>query len=284
MIYIFTALYKEAAGIIQYYGLKRQDVDKRIQIFAKDDVVLTVTGVGAVNAATVVSYVLTRYGATDTDFLVNLGTCAARTSLEREIFLCNKITDDVTGKTFYPDVLWKHDFKEISVTTVSNVLEQKDIAESVSQETVFDMEASAIYQAGSFFMGPHQMNFVKVVSDAGVDEGTSTTLDIEKMLKLHLREIVNYLEELKCISKDLLEKKEQIQDTREGKERFNKLTADMKCSVTMENELKQYYEYSRLAGIDFWEKVECYYREEILPCKSKREGKDILNELTGKLL
>ena len=33
-----------------------------------------------------------------------------------------------------------------------------------------DMEGAAIYQAGSYWLGPHQMSFIKVISDHGTDQ------------------------------------------------------------------------------------------------------------------
>lgn len=33
---------------------------------------------------------------------------------------------------------------------------------------LYDMEAAAVYQAGAYYFGPHQMTFLKVVTDHGV--------------------------------------------------------------------------------------------------------------------
>ena len=40
------------------------------------------------------------------------------------------------------------------------------------------MEAAAVYQAAAFFVGPHRMHFIKLVSDAGerIDQSKITEL------------------------------------------------------------------------------------------------------------
>ena len=44
-----------------------------------------------------------------------------------------------------------------------------DEAETTGQ-TVHDMEAAACYEAGNFYYGPHQMIFLKVVTDHGIEK------------------------------------------------------------------------------------------------------------------
>ena len=123
MVYIFAALYKEAEAMIHAFKLKKVCDNSKFQEFMNEEsgICLVVTGVGCIPAAVAVSCVCTKYEVKEEDFLVNIGTCA---SLEPvgSIFLCNKITDENTGRTFYPDILFKHPFMECEVYTYGKIV------------------------------------------------------------------------------------------------------------------------------------------------------------------
>ena len=70
-------------------------------------------------------------------------------------FSGNKLTEQMTGRTFYPDMLMKANFRECEIVTVARVLNEG------SDSVVYDMEAAAVYQAAAFFVGPHRMHFIK---------------------------------------------------------------------------------------------------------------------------
>ena len=88
------------------------------------------------------------------------------------IFLLNKLLDQNSDRTFYPDMLIKSDLMEASCITGSTVLSQRAAAfMAVAAEgyDLYDMESAAVYQAGNLFLGPHQMSFIRVVSDRGTE-------------------------------------------------------------------------------------------------------------------
>ena len=176
MIYIFTALYHEAHCFISYYHLKRDAADTRFQVFCSEDgeICLTVTGAGEIAAAAAVASICTGRQPGRGDFLINIGICAAAGG---QIFLCNK-------RTFYPDMIYRHEFAEGCVITGRNLWMRqggtegsvcgmqipKYIESAVSedcaeirnlsddlQQVLYDMEAAAIYQAGAYSFAPHQM-------------------------------------------------------------------------------------------------------------------------------
>ncbi|MBP3802998.1 MAG: hypothetical protein J6I76_03740, partial [Oribacterium sp.] len=89
-----------------------------------------------------------------------------------DIFLLNKLLDQNADRTFYPDMLIKTDLREASGITGSTVLSQRAAAfMAVAAEgyDLYDMESAAVYQAGNLFLGPHQMSFIRVVSDRGTE-------------------------------------------------------------------------------------------------------------------
>ena len=274
MIYIFSAFYAEAKNIIDHYGLKKEKSPEtvRFDVFANDSIRLVITGVGEINAAAAVSNIGGAYGISPDDEILNVG-CGAGFGNETclgSIFLGNKLTEQMTGRTFYPDMLMKTNLMECEIVTVTRVLnEGRDSA-------VYDMEAAAVYQAAAFFVGPHRMHFIKLVSDAGerIDQSKITEL-----FALQEEKIYGYIDMLLSVGGN----KASIDDTKSAWN-IDGLISDMRCSKVMGDQLAQLIKYCRLSGIDYKAVLDEYYTKGMLPCESKREGKKCLFELKQRLL
>ena len=81
----------------------------RFDVFTNDSIRLVITGVGEINAAAAVSNIGGAYGISPDDEILNVG-CGAGFSSDiclGSIFLGNKLTEQMTGRTFYPDMLMK---------------------------------------------------------------------------------------------------------------------------------------------------------------------------------
>ncbi len=200
MIYLFTAMYCEAHPLIQQYQLKKETTQTHFQVFSNESnhMRLVITGTGMIAAAAAVSSVCTKYPPEDYDFLVNIGICAG-TSKKKDLFLCNKITEQTTGKTFYPDILYQHPFCEARVITGAKPF-QKDDLEKSKETCLYDMEASAIYQSGSYFFGPHQMFFLKTISDCGDFENV-TPNQVQCQIAAHMDRMIEFCDQLNKIRK-----------------------------------------------------------------------------------
>ena len=289
MIYIFSAFYAEAKNIIDHYGLKKGKSPEtvRFDVFANDSIRLVITGVGEINAAAAVSNIGGAYGISPDDEILNVG-CGAGFSSDiclGSIFLGNKLTEQMTGRTFYPDMLMKTGYRECEIITAVRVLNEG------SDSVVYDMEAAAVYQAAAFFVGPHSMHFIKLVSDAGerVDQSKITEL-----FALQEEKICGYIDMLLSACAD----KASIDDKTKGKNiadsnatddtksawNIDRLISDMRCSKVMGDQLAQLIKYCRLSGIDYKAVLDEYYTKGLLPCESKREGKKCLFELKQRLL
>ena len=64
----------------------------------------------------------------------------------------------------------------------------------------------------------------------------------------------------------------------------NQLAEDLHCSVTMKAELMQLLKYWRLTGFNAETLIHSYYEQELLPCKDKKVGRRLLDELQNKWL
>lgn len=278
MIYLFTAMHCEARAIIQHYHLKKETAQTRFPIFSNEDagIRLAVTGVGSIAAAIVTGSVCTQYSVGYGDFLVNPGIAAGKAQTGT-LFFCNQIQEAATGRTFYPDLLYRHPFPEAAVITCAKPVQETAHTEN---PVLYDMEAASIYQAGACFLGPHQMSFLKIVSDDGNPKEV-TQEQTADLIALHIDDISGYLDRLQKAA----HKTDQKEDFCAADETLlKKLYADMHCSCAMSDAIRQHVRFALLSGRDYTSVIRAMYQEQKLPCKSKREGKNRLEELKRRLL
>ncbi len=343
MIYLITATYAEAHPFIARFQLKKDSSHTRFQVFQdreadtnrkeicqtgirRTGISLVISGPGPIPAAVAVSSICTEYGPGQGDFLLNVGICAGireqahaentllRDGIRRQeapcqignLFLCNKITEQATGRTFYPDILYRHRFLEARIVTgsgirqrlphsASQLIEQRLPRIKAEEEDfyLYDMEAAAVYQAGAYFLGPHQMSFLKVISDEG-DGRDVTPSEAERLIDRNMDAITEYISDLQNAaheeqSADILQDddiRKQYQTPMCSADQLidERLCLDLHCSRAMSEALRQYIRYCVLAGIDYAAVLENFYREGKLPCKDKREGKQCFEELKKRLL
>lgn len=298
MIYVMMALYQEAHGLIRELELKKNTAYAPFEVFDNESagIRLVVTGVGEIAAAAATAAVCARDGADAADFLVNIGCCAAggcepadrdmdsgygaaHAAQTGDLYVCHKITEQATGKTFYPDILYRHPWKERELVTGMQPLQR-----AAAHGALYDMEAAAVYQAGIRFFSPDRMLFLKVVSDSGVaGQERMTAETLAGLLEQHVKAIAGFLanlwkaadEEEALRSGGILQEDEAV---------LEQIFAALHCSQTMRASARQYITYAALTGYDWKAELKEWYARGLLPCKDRREGKVRLEELKQVLL
>lgn len=298
MIYVMMALYQEAHGLIRELELKKNTAYAPFEVFDNESagIRLVVTGVGEIAAAAATAAVCARDGADTADFLVNIGCCAvggcepadrdmdsgygaAHAAQIGDLYVCHKITEQATGKTFYPDILYRHPWKERELVTGMQPLQR-----AAAHGALYDMEAAAVYQAGIRFFSPDRMSFLKVVSDSGVaGQERMTAETLAGLLEQHVKAVAGFLanlwkaadEEEALRSGGILQEDEAV---------LEQIFAALHCSQTMRASARQYITYAALTGYDWKVELEEWYARGLLPCKDRREGKVRLEELKQVLL
>jgi nucleoside phosphorylase len=223
MIFFVTALPVEAKPIIDRYHLKQTNLHS-FRLFESDLVNLVITGTGKISSAIGVALMLSRYHDSEKSVLIQIGFAGTedRQMPIGSLWMIHKITDNATGRDYYPDMIWDHPFQETSVTTVDRVINvnQKHIAEG----SLFDMEASGFFQAGTSFMKTHQIFCFKIVSDYCDRENCSAS-ELRELMDSNLDTVFQFIggvhEHLKNIqnqdeslySTDLLTLKRKLQLT-----------------------------------------------------------------------
>ena len=179
-----------------------------------EEILLTITGQGQINASVSVAATLQEEKAKKGDLLLSLGSAAAilgrkRTSedLLGRWFWIQKLEQQSTGRCFYPDLLYKLDFPEAGLLTGDKILEidsmgrrdtvseghsdsKEDIVSEgysdskediVSKEfsgfeklLLYDMESAAVFQAANFYLAPEDFFFLRCVTDFGVSPDEET--------------------------------------------------------------------------------------------------------------
>lgn len=279
-------------------GIKKNTAYAPFEVFDNESagIRLVVTGVGEIAAAAATAAVCARDGADAADFLVNIGCCAAggcepadrdmdsgygaaHAAQTGDLYVCHKITEQATGKTFYPDILYRHPWKERELVTGMQPLQR-----AAAHGALYDMEAAAVYQAGIRFFSPDRMLFLKVVSDSGVaGQERMTAETLAGLLEQHVKAVAGFLanlwkaadEEEALRSGGILQEDEAV---------LEQIFAALHCSQTMRASARQYITYAALTGYDWKAELKEWYARGLLPCKDRREGKVRLEELKQVLL
>ena len=205
-------------------------------------------------------------------------------------------------RDFYPDMLLNTGLPEASLITGAKLYTKQ---ESGYAADLYDMEAAAIYQAASMFLGPHQMNFLRIVTDDGLTQeemetgmtmrtvtnaasGTEskpavgTEASAPRSLAAHVTDcveqqvdtIVTVVDKLRALMaaeaaghQVLTENEQQLVD---------KLIADAHFSKVMADECVQLIRYAALSELDWQQPIAALYAEGLVPTCDKRAGKIIL--------
>ena len=282
MIHFLCALYEEAQFLIETFQLKKNPAIHAFPVYeSREDnpwnLRLTLTGTGAVSAATAVGYIAALDAEKEESLLINVGSCGGGTVLPvGTVILGNKLVEETTGRCYYPDILFSHPFRETEIHTSAKIASPEKLAQM--ETAVLDMEAAAIYQAGSRFYSPHQMVFLKVVSDHGIRENGQAYQPgtLHKVLS-------NAGDGLVPFFRGLLEEQEES-PRREPSVETERLKEELHCSVTMAAEVEQLMRYVNLAGVELSTLLEADRRAGRLPCKDKKEGKGYLAQLKRRVL
>ena len=304
MIHIFTALYPEAKPLIQALSLKKRAAQTHYQQFLSEegDICLTITGVGPLQAAAVTASVLTDYDAGAQDQLLSLGTAARLTTCPASMYHVNKITEAATMRDFYPDMLLNTGLAEDSLITGAKLYTKQEPGYAAD---LYDMEAAAIYQAASMFLGPHQMNFLRIVTDDGLTQeemetgmtmrtvtnaasGTEskpavgTEASAPRSLAAHVTDcveqqvdtIVAVVDKLRALMAAEAAGHQVL--TENEQKLVDKLIADAHFSKVMADECVQLIRYAALSELDWQQPIAALYAEGLVPTRDKRAGKIIL--------
>ena len=209
MVYIFAAHKGEVEHLIKKLSLGKRKTSFPFLQYEGEEILLTITGQGQINASVSVAATLQEEKAKKGDILLSLGSAALilgknRTASEELMgrwFWMQSLEQESTGRCFYPDLLYKLDFPEAKLLTGDKILEidsmgrrdtvsegHSDSKEDIVSEghsdskgvsgldntLLYDMESAAVFQAANFYLAPEDFFFLRCVTDFGVNLSEET--------------------------------------------------------------------------------------------------------------
>lgn len=237
MLYILTALKCEASALTGLPG----------------EIVITGVGGRAVD-------VIKGLGLKPEDHVLNVGICAG-TDIGKG-YLINQVISGVTGRRFYPDILFDSGASEMSITTSS------DVVTSVEEGMLYDMESSLVCDTVLKVIPPSNLALYKVVSDNG--EKFPSKNEVTQLIRQHVDEIRKIAELL--VGDKTPKSYEFLPDS---------VFEELRLTQYMRNELKDIEHYCVAAGKEdeLLSLLEKMRREERLPVKDKKAGREVLDEI-----
>ena len=237
MLYILTALKCEASALT---GLPGE---------------IVITGVGGCAISTI-----SKIGLTPNDHVLNVGICAGKDIGKG--YLINQVISDVTGRRFYPDILFDSGAEEMSITTSDKVVTD------VEDDMLYDMESSLVCDAVLKVIPPSNLAIYKVVSDSG--DKFPTKNEVTKLIRDHIGEIKKIAELLTAKGDS-----KGYEFLPEG------IFEEMRLTQYMRNELKDLEHYCAAAGREeeLLALIDKMRREDRLPAKDKKAGREVLDEI-----
>ena len=237
MLYILCALKCEAAVL---NGLSGE---------------IVITGVGARAADRIAQLNLK-----PEDHVLNVGVCAG--TEKGRGYLVNQVISSVTGRRFYPDILFESGAEEMSITS------SDEIVTSVEEGMLYDMEAGLICDTVLKKLPPSNLAIYKVVSDSG-DKFPSAN-EVAALIRAHVDEIKKIAELL--VSQGSADSYEFLPES---------VADELRLTQYMRNELKDIEHYCAVSGkqellLGLLDKVR---KEGRIPVKEKKAGREVLDEI-----
>ena len=250
MLYIVTALYIEAKPLISLFNLKKDNSYTKFQVFSNEDVKLIISGTGKVKSATALTYLISKEDIKKNDYIVNIGFVASnKNSQLGDIVYVSKIQNAYSDFDFYPEMIYKHNFLEGSLTTFDSIVEKK-----IENIEYIDMEAYGFFQTASIFFKKDKIMVLKIVSDILKNKAEDRILvdfKNENLFSESYNNIYKFLVNFKTVNDD-------SDFTITEQELIKKVLENLRLSDTMTYELFNILRYLKIkyGNIDILKKYE----------------------------
>lgn len=296
MVYIFAAHKGEVEHLIKKLSLGKRKTSFPFLQYEGEEILLTITGQGQINASVSVAATLQEEKAKKGDLLLSLGSTAAILGRNRAAedllgrwLWVQKLEQQSTGRCFYPDLLYKLDFPEAGLLTGDKILELSPDGDSGILEEkllLYDMESAAVFQAANFYLAPEDFFFLRCVTDFGVNPGEETDSFAssslswkEKLQSLLQKEEEKVLRLIRFLQEKSIERRKEEEGELAFQQQLQSLSESLHCSFVMEKQLERLLRYAFLQGISPEEVREYLERNFGGKEGDKRAGKKALSSL-----
>ena len=194
------------------------------------------------------------------DYVLNVGICAGVG--KGSGYLINQVISSVTGRRFYPDILYESGAKEMTLTYSDSVVT------SVEDGMLYDMESALICDTVLKIIPPSNLALYKVVSDSG--DNLPSANEVTQLIRLHA-------DEIKKIASLLVSNPDSVSYE------FIPGSVKEKLRLTqyMRNELKDLEHYAVAAGKqdEVLKLLSDMENDGRIPVTDKKKGREVLDEI-----
>lgn len=162
MLNIVIALQAEAKPLLSHYRLVRRSSGAFV-VYDAHDMTLIVSGVGKQAAAAATSYLHSQAGGNSCSAWLNIGIAGHSQQSIGDGMLAHKITDQSTGRSWYPPLTFE------PPCTSDNLITVDKPETRYYEDGLYDMEAAGFYRTACRFTTIELVHCYKIVSDNPVN-------------------------------------------------------------------------------------------------------------------
>lgn len=270
MLYIVTALYIEAKPLISLFNLKKDNTYTKFQVFSNENIKLIISGTGKIKSATALTYLISNKVIKENEYIINIGFIASLNNNSQlgDIVYISKIQNAYSDTTFYPEIIYKHNFLEGSLTTFDKIIDNK-----IENIEYIDMEAYGFFQTASIFFKKDKIIVLKIISDIlkeNVKDRILFDFEDDNLFNESYKKIYDFLLKFVNIPTD-----SRNNFNNNEQDLIKKVLENLKLSDTMTYELFNILKYLKIkyGNIDILKKYEN------IEINSKVQGKKIFEEI-----
>ena len=185
MIHFVVATNSEARPLIDLFKLKKIKDLKQTFIYTNQNISLTISGIGKVNAAIGVTQTYYYYNQKNNNIWINIGLAGHKYLKVGDICTINKITDNETKKNFFPFI---NKFKMQNQECLSVGMQKKSYSSKV-----YDMESFGFYQSACKYSSKELLQIVKIISDNQFESIDFKNKEVVYNIILNHKKLINEL-------------------------------------------------------------------------------------------
>ena len=190
MLVWVVALHCEAKPVIDHYGLKKSASHHAFDVYQKDNMHCIISGIGktAVAAATAWIAGLNRHQGSIA--WINLGTAGSSAHTLGTILSIIKISDSESDRNFYPVPIFDSALEPAHCLTLSQPSTDYQL------DQIYDMEASAFFDAATRFSSAELVHCLKIISDTPAQKIGQDKAHISELIDQHIVELASFAQSL----------------------------------------------------------------------------------------
>lgn len=234
---LIVALKAEAQPLIEFFELKPLPLDGTISTFGNHEVTLALAGMGK----SAVAHAVQCINKTKQDCVkawLNIGIAGHGVFDVGQGFMADRIVDQTTMKTWYPQFVFQPVCRTGTLMTVENV--ETDYSDPVG----YDMEASGFFPVAVNYSTIELVHSYKIVSD-------NPQNSVAKVTNLNINDLIkSKLSEIRCTIDSLKKLTEEVATRSSSDELLHQFLQRWRFSVTQQFQLKSLLRKSNVLKID----------------------------------